>query len=153
MEPLWAALEATAAAEWTRQSRWGYAAVNTLHILGIALLVGAIVPLDLRRIGVFRTVPHEALARVLVPTAGTGLALAILTGTLLFASRASEYASMGVFQLKVGLVAAGTVVALLLHRAFGLFFEAAGPRRALHAALSAATWLAVLTLGRLIAFV
>ena len=51
MEAFFAALETTAPAQYLRVSRWGYAAVSGAHILGIALLVGAILPLNLRLLG------------------------------------------------------------------------------------------------------
>jgi hypothetical protein len=73
-----------------RSSRWSYTAVNTVHIVGLALLLGAIVPLDLRLMGWRRTVPIAALTRVLLPVAIFGLALAILAGLTLFSVRARE---------------------------------------------------------------
>jgi hypothetical protein len=91
------ALVASAPAQWLRFSRWGYAAVNTTHVLGIALLVGAILPLDLRLLGFWRSVGLESLARVLVPVAATGLCLAIATGAFLFIMRADEYAAINLF--------------------------------------------------------
>ncbi|HEX2479362.1 MAG TPA: hypothetical protein VHK45_08790, partial [Geminicoccaceae bacterium] len=63
MESVLDALVASAPAQWLRFSRWGYAAVNTTHVLGIALLVGAILPLDLRLLGLWRSVTLEPLAR------------------------------------------------------------------------------------------
>lgn len=153
MESLLAGIEATTVAQWARASRWGYAGLNAAHILGLALLVGAMVPLNLVRLG-WRRVPAQSAARLLVPTAGAGLALAIVTGAIMFASRATEYAAMTVFQAKMALVAFGLASALLLHARYGLTMGLASPRRtAVHAALSLATWLAVLVLGRLIAFV
>ena len=83
MEAFFAALEATAPAEYLRASRWGYAAVNGAHILGIALLVGAILPLNLRLLGFWPSIPRANLLRVLVPISAMGLALAVLTGSLL----------------------------------------------------------------------
>ena len=47
-ETLGAALEATALSQALRASIWLYPLVNTGHVVGIALLFGAIVPLDLR---------------------------------------------------------------------------------------------------------
>ena len=41
-----AALEATALAQFLKASRWVYPLVNAGHILGIALLVGAVIPMD-----------------------------------------------------------------------------------------------------------
>jgi len=58
-----AALEGTALAQALRVSRWGCAAVNAGHVLGVALLVGAIVPLNLRLLGLWRGVPREPLVR------------------------------------------------------------------------------------------
>ncbi|MBJ3777912.1 DUF2214 domain-containing protein [Acuticoccus mangrovi] len=153
MEGLLAALEGSGLATWARGARWGYAALSGAHVLGIALLVGAMVPLNLVRLGLGR-VPQEPIARVLVPAAGVGLALAAATGAVLFAVRASEYAALAVVQAKLILVALGTASALVLHAAYGWFMERAGARRrAIHAGVSLVLWLMVLALGRLIAFV
>ena len=149
-----AALEAAGPVAWLRSSRWGYVAVNGSHILGIALLVGAMVPLNLARLGVVTAVPQETLGRVLVPLAGTGLALAAGTGAVLFATRAHEYAALGVVQLKLALILIGTVTALALHWRYGAQMERATPSRLrLHAAASLILWLVVLALGRTIGFV
>ena len=149
-----AALEASAVAQHLLSARWEYAAANTAHVLGIALLVGAILPLDLRLLGVWRSVPHQDLARVLVPVAASGLALAATAGILLFATRAGEYADLGLFQVKLALVAAGTLAALTLHVRAGWWLVGAGDRRlAGHAAVSLACWLGALVCGRLVAFV
>ena len=129
MEEFLATIEATPVAQYLRASRWGYAAVNTAHVLGIALLVGAILPLNLRLLGVWRSVPRAALVRVLVPVAATGLLLAVVAGALLFSVRAEEYAALGVLRLKVVLIALGIFGALELHRAYGLALEQASDVR------------------------
>ena len=149
-----AALAATELATALRVSRWGYAAVSGLHILGIALLVGAILPLDLRLLGVWSGLPRPALARVLVPCAAGGLALAGAMGVLLFAVRAPDYAALGVFRAKFALVALGTAGALPLHASHGLGRADAPPGRLrAHAVLSLACWLGALACGRAIGFV
>ena len=153
MEALLAGLEGTAVAQTLRTSRWLYAATNTAHIFGIALLVGAIVPLDLRLLGWWPDVPREKLVRVLVPVAATGLALAVVAGGLLFSVRASEYAGVGFLQAKLALVAIGTLAALALHHAHGFLLDTASDRRlAGHAILSLVCWPTALLCGRLIAF-
>lgn len=153
MDALLAALEATAPAQYLRGARWGYAAVNGAHILGIALLVGAIVPLDLRLLGLWRGTSVAALARVLVPMAAAGLALAVTAGVLMFSIRAREYADLGVLQIKLALVATGALAAIALHRAHGLTLTGAGRGRlALQAVVSLTCWLGALACGRLIAF-
>ena len=52
-------------ARWLQGSGTAYLIVNALHILGIGLLVGAILPLDLRLAGFFRRVPLVPLVSVL----------------------------------------------------------------------------------------
>ena len=154
MEEILATLEATPVAQFLRASRWGYAAVNTAHVLGIALLVGAILPLNLRLLGFWRSVPRAALVRVLVPVAAAGLLLAVLAGALLFSVRAEEYAALGVLRLKVALIAFGILGALELHRAYGLeLAQASDATVAGHAILSTVCWLGAIVCGRLIAFV
>jgi len=154
MEPVLAWLAGTDLALGLRYSRWAYAAVNTGHVLGIALLVGAILPLDLRLMGVWPGVARDGLVRVLVPVAAAGLALAVATGLLLFSVRAVDYAELGVFRLKLALIATGTVSALALHLAHGFSLGTASRRRlAAAGALSLTVWLGTLVCGRMIAFV
>ncbi|HMA13884.1 MAG: hypothetical protein ACM35H_03050 [Bacteroidota bacterium] len=142
-----------------RASRWVYPLVNTAHVLGIALLVGAIAPLDLRLLGLWRSVPLHLLARVLQPMAVAGLAVAVTAGLLMFAVGAIKYAAMPLFLAKLALIAAALVNAVLLRRhpdwvlarVPGLAAEP-GPRLKAAAALSLALWLAVILCGRFLAY-
>lgn len=142
-----------------RSSRWSYAAVNTAHIAGLALLVGAIVPLDLRLMGWRRAVPIAALSRALLPVAIFGLTLAVAAGLVLFAVRAGEYAALTLFQVKIALVICGIANAALLHKAaaWDAQQETVGvmppPRLRLAGALSIVLWLSILVCGRMLAFV
>lgn len=146
------ALQASDLAGFLRQGRWSYAAVSAAHVLGIALLVGAIVPLDLRLIGFWPGVARAALMRVLAPMAALGLGVAAAAGVTLFSVRAVEYAALWVVQVKLGLIALGLGNALWLHLA-GAARHGAGRRARLQAVLSLAIWVSVLVLGRMIAFV
>lgn len=96
-----------------RHSQWTYPAINAAHILGLALLVGSILPMDLRLTGLRRlSTPHEVVA-ILRPVAATGLALAVITGSLLFIVQARDYTALPVFWLKVTLVLLATSNALI----------------------------------------
>ena len=153
MEALFAALEGTGLAQALRGSRWGYAALNAAHIFAIALLVGSAVPLNLRLLGLWRGIPRAAAIRLLAPVAAAGLALALVTGPLLFSIRAREYAGIGFFQLKLAFVAVAVLSVLALCRSHGFLLEdASRARLAGHAVLSTACWLGALVCGRLIAF-
>ena len=153
------ALEATAVAGALRGSVWAYPLVNTVHILGVALLVGAMLPLDLRLLGAWRSVPLAPLWRVLTRTAGAGLGLAMVCGTLLFITRATEYASSGLFISKMVVVGVGTANAVALRT---LMPKAIAPMRSalekppvrvqLAGGISLAAWLTALLLGRLVGY-
>lgn len=142
-----------------RNSRWAYASVNAAHIVGIALLFGAIVPLDLRLMGWRRTVPIGTMARILLPVAVSGLALALVAGLALFSVRATKYAATGLFQLKMALLICAITNAFLLHRAVQWEAHQAAvsviPPRHLRVAgaVSIALWLLVIACGRMLAFV
>lgn len=155
MEAL-AALGATLAdwplAEAMRRTRWGYAAASTGHVAGIALLVGAILPFDLRLLGAWASVERAVLARVLLPVAATGLALAVSFGVLLFLAAPADYLGAPLFLAKMALVAVGVGQAAALHLGPGL--AAAGAvRLRVAGALSLACWTGALVAGRMLAFV
>jgi len=148
-----AGLEGSAPAAALRGSTWLYPLVNAGHIVGVALLFGAIAPLDLKLMGAWRGVPLAALLRVLAPTAAAGLAVAVIAGGLLFITKAPDYAASGLFRAKMAVLAVGVANALLFHilrrRAGG---AEAVPGGRLLGALSLAAWLAVIGLGRLVGY-
>ena len=153
------ALEGTTLARGLRASVWVYPLVNAAHILGVALLVGAIVPLDLRLLGGWGTLPLAPLWRVLTRTAAFGLMLAVGAGGLMFITRASEYAASEFFVAKMVIVGVATANALAL-RTVGLDALLRSecvplklPARVRFAALvSLMAWLVVLLLGRLVGY-
>lgn len=144
-EGLVAALGTWPGAVLLQRSGTAYLLVNAAHILGVGLLVGAILPLDLRLLGFFRTVPLAAVEPFLVRVAATGLALALATGVWLFTVKPAEYLTNEAFLIKLALLAAALLNIVLRHRIAG-FARAA-------AALSFLLWLGVLVAGRWIGFV
>jgi hypothetical protein len=141
-----------------RRSHWVYPLVNTGHIVGLALLFGAIVPLDLRLVGCWRRIPLGVMARTLLPVAIAGLMLAAATGALLFSVSAVKYAGTTLFQVKLLLVLAAGTNALLLHRAaaWGAWQhgELIGttPRLQVAGALSLGLWLSTIIAGRMLGY-
>ena len=148
-----AQVESSQLASYLRFSRWSYAALSAIHILGIAALVGSIIPLNLKLIGAWKDSPLSIVARILVPVAAAGLLMAVLSGALLFSVRPQDYAALEVFQIKMSLVALGIASAIWFHWRRGLTMERA-PRRArvMQAGVSMTCWLGALFCGRLIAF-
>jgi hypothetical protein len=153
MDEALAAIQAGALSQAIRFSQWRYAAVNTAHILGVALLVGAILPMDLRLLGALRRLQHAELARLLLPVAAAGLALAATAGVMLFVVRAKEYGVHPLFQVKMLIVLTGMAAALLAHARAGLWLERITPgQQRLHAVISLACWIGALVCGRMIAY-
>lgn len=160
MEALAAALQNSALSQLLRSSIWLYPLVNTGHVVGIALLFGAIVPLDLRLMGFFRRTPLEHLANTLVPVAVAGLVLALFTGSLLFSTRPLDYVAEPLFGIKLGLMGAAVVNALVLRWAPGWRRRGVRSERPplplpvwrLHGLLSVMLWLGVIAAGRLIGY-
>ena len=71
-------LEASALAEFLRGlGIWTYGLLNLAHILGIASLFGAVLVLDLRMLGLWKTIPPHQLIRPTVPSTSIGTRCAI----------------------------------------------------------------------------
>jgi hypothetical protein len=151
-------LEATSVAGAVRGSSWLYPALETVHILGLALLVGAAWTWDLRLLGVGRGVAVSELARLALPAARAGFGVAAASGALLFASDAVATAANPAFRAKLLLVALAAANAALFHRAYPSTSAwdrgvPAPPRARAAAVLSLLLWSLAATAGRLIAYV
>jgi hypothetical protein len=150
-----AGLEGSALAAILRGSTWLYPLVNAGHIVGIALLFGAIAPLDLRLMGAWSGTSLGMLSRVLVPVAATGLLLAALAGSLLFITKATEYAVSAFFQAKMSVLAVGlaNIVAFHVLRRKGTgSVPQPVPLQRVFGATSLTVWLCVIVLGRLVGY-
>jgi hypothetical protein len=140
-----------------QRSGTAYLLVNAAHILGLGLLVGAILPLDLRLLGFFRSVPLAVVGPFLSRAAAVGLALAILTGLWLFTVKPAEYLANEAFLWKLALLAAALVNIVVQHRssAFTRALADGEPGTGVRVAAlcSAVLWVSVLVAGRWIGFV
>lgn len=152
------AMQESSIATMLRTSLWVYPFVNVGHIVGITLLFGAILPLDLRLIGLWRWIPIGHLARVLVPVSIVGLVLAATTGSLLFSVHALKYAGTTLFRVKLLLIVCAVLNALLLRTSKiwsdrrDTAYVRALPRQRLAGWLSLALWLGVIVCGRMIGY-
>ncbi len=144
------AIEAAGPVAALRESYLVYPLVNVVHIVGVALLFGAIVALDVRLIRSRHEVPGaDRSAALLLPVALTGLTLAIPAGLLLFATDARAYAASPLFQAKILLIT--------LAIANALWFQTVGWRHRGRGAAIAGTasillWLGAIVLGRLVGY-
>ncbi len=140
-----------------RQSALAYPALSALHILGIALLLGNILLLDLRLLGVLRQSALSDLFKLFSRLAGIGLLLAIGSGVLLFSVQPLQYLSNQAFVLKMLLLALALLNLLIVHLSQAWQQACSGGPVSnslkLTAASSLLLWLTILFAGRWIAFV
>jgi hypothetical protein len=148
LDELIAALEALGRATGVARSAPAYALVSGAHVLGIALLLGPILLVDLHLIGALRRLEAPALA-FLRQAAALGVGLTLGTGVLLFAARPYDYAGNPAMRLKLLLVFLAVAHALLMEWRWR---RPGGGRRAA-GCVSLVLWLGALALGRWIAFV
>ena len=133
-----------------------YPAVEILHIIGFVVLVGSILALDLRLLGLGRAIPMQPMAQLLLPLSRFGFLLAISMGFLLFSADASHVVRNPAFQTKLLLIAAALVNVVIAHvgpwRRVALWgIEAPGGAK-VTALVSLLLWLGVVCAGRLIAY-
>lgn len=145
-------------ARWLQQSANAYLFVNAAHILGLALLLGAILPLDLRLLLGRSQAALSVLAPVAIRTAVVGLVLALLTGAWLFSVSPADYLDNTAFRWKLLLLSLALVNVVVQHRqwcALGLpdATRALPVRVRMLAGTSALLWIATLVAGRWIGFV
>jgi len=109
-------LEQTAVGAAIRESLWLFPAIETVHLLGMAALVGTVGVLDLRLLGwLMRRERVSELASRLLPWAWAGFALQVITGALLFSSEAVKVYGNPEFRLKMLLILLTGVHALVFH--------------------------------------
>ncbi len=157
------ALSASAPAAILRQSFWVYPIVNATHILGIALLVGGILPLNLRLMGFLQRAQVTVLAKICVPISATGLGLAIISGLMLFSVKPVDYIYTDIFVAKIALIAAALINIVVVRfnaswremvQAEDSIMNASEPDLKLRiaGAVSLTIWIIVLFLGRFVGY-
>jgi uncharacterized protein DUF6644 len=110
-------LEGSSWATAIHQSLWLFPIIETAHLFGIVLLVGATSALDLRLIGL--TMKGEPVSRIagrLLPWAWAGLTIQVVTGFCLFASEATRCYENPAFRVKMVMLVLAGLNALIFHQ-------------------------------------
>ncbi len=129
---------------------WAYPALEVVHISGIALLLGNLVLLELRVLGLGSGLPVKDLARLSLGIAASGFALAATSGLLMFASQPAELLNNRAFTLKMLLLLAAGCNAAWFHGRGSLAKLDAWARWQM--VISSLIWLTVVACGRWIAY-
>ncbi|MFI7063709.1 hypothetical protein ACIBL3_22175 [Kribbella sp. NPDC050124] len=152
-------LEDSAVAEAIRGTAYLYPILESIHIIGIALLVGPAVSFDLRLLGLGRQALRvTTAANWLLPLSHVGFMIAAVTGVAMFLPGASVIADRGSAPWKLGLILLAGVNILIFHRhtyrgVAGWDMSRSAPLAARFAAVvSLMSWSGVTVAGRLLAY-
>jgi len=151
-------LKYTAYASWVGTSLWGYAIFEMLHLVGVALLVGAITLTDLRLLGFSRVLPVSLTEKYLLPWVWTGFAIVVFSGVSMFITDGSYFLENPFLLAKLVLIVlAGLNAAFFqfrVHRGVAAWDvgQASPVLARLCAAMSIGFWFLAVACGRLIAY-
>ncbi len=130
---------------------WAYPALEVMHLIGVGLLLGNLVLLELRVFGRGSALPVPELARLSLTLVAIGFALAAVSGTLMFATQPGDLLANRAFTLKMLLLFAAGSNAALFHARRSLDKMDLAARTLM--VVSTVIWVAVIALGRWIAYV
>ena len=139
-------------------SIWLFPTIETIHVFALSVVVGSIAIVDLRLLGLaFKDKAVTAVSREYLPWTWGAFGLAVVSGLLLFVSRAADYLAIAPFLIKfvfMGLAALNMVVFhLLTWRSVETWDQGAPASGAKIAGLlSLVFWAIVIVLGRKVGF-
>ena len=136
-----------------RSSPWLFPTIATIHLLGLAIIGGAVLVVDLRLLGLgLNRQPVARLARDTEPLLLIGIATMLLTGPWLFMCFATKYYYLTAFWLKLAALGVVLLFTFTIRRRIVRSSRTVGAAPKLVAAASLSLWLAVALGGRLIGF-
>jgi uncharacterized membrane protein len=152
-------LQASSWAVFIHNKAWAFTTVEVFHVFAVSLVLGTIAIVDLRLLGFALTKrPFAELSRQVLPFTWAAFVIAVLAGSLLFISRATDYFVNPVFWIKMALLTVAGINMMIFEfitvrdvQKWNL--DPTPPQRArLAGGISIGCWVLVLFLGRLIAF-
>lgn len=129
---------------------WAYPMLEVVHIVGIALLLGNLVLLDLRVWGLGQALPVEPLARLSLALVATGFTVAAASGLLMFMTQPMELLAHRAFTLKMLLLFLAACNAGWFHARQSL--QRLDTTAKALMVCSTVLWLLIITCGRWIAY-
>ena len=157
---IWLDIESTAFSSRIASSEWMFPTIETIHVFSIVTVIGCIAIMDMRLLGINsnnRTV--QALERDTIPLTWMAFALAAISGTLLFVSKATSYMVNPFFLWKMGLMVVAGINMAIFHRIFSKGVQQWGQPGAtipigakISGLVSLALWMIIPLCGRIVGF-
>lgn len=132
---------------------WTFAAVETIHMIGLTMLMGVVLLIDLKMLGFMPTVPYVTLDRLL-PWGVLAFGLNAATGMLFFVAAPYQYVGNPSFNWKLGfLMAAGLNTLLFTFDPTWMREGQPAPRYSKALAVTAlVAWVGVMFFGSMLPF-
>jgi Co/Zn/Cd efflux system component len=147
-------MENSAVARLVHETLWGYPVILSGHAVGMAILVGIVLMINFRVLGFAPAVPVAAM-RPMFKVALAGLAINVVSGSMLFMASANRFFESNPFRVKAVLLVIGGVLLWATSRQWfraGGSATATGSEYRVLAGISVAVWIGVIVAGRLIAY-
>jgi hypothetical protein len=134
---------------------WGVA--ESIHFIGLTLLLGSIAAWDLRLVGLMREVPVAAFHR-LVPFAVLGFGINVASGAVFLITDPDQYVYNSAFHLKMTCLALAGANVMVFYLTVFRRVKSLGPGAQppplarLNGVISLALWITVIICGRMITF-
>ena len=144
--------------QWISETFWLWPVLEITHFVGLSVMLGALMIIDLRMLGLYRSIDAESTHRLL-PLVWVGFCMNLFSGILFIIGDPGRYAINIGFRLKMLLILLAGLNAAIYHFKVrplmaGWNTEDATPTMAKAVALTSLTaWAGVLLLGRLIPYV
>lgn len=152
-------IENTPVATGIREGLWWFPLIETIHTLGIILVAGTILVLDLRLLGViFRKESVSDVTQQVLPLTWTGFTVMVVSGSFLFCPEAVKCYHSTFFRIKLALLLLAGLNALAFHftiyRDVNTWCQRAvpPPRARLAGLLSITFWIAIIAAGRAVGY-
>ena len=139
-----------------RNSVWLFPFIEILHLIGLGVLGGTVLILNMRLLGFqFRSEPVSELAKDVQPWMRGGLAVMLISGFFLFSSESVKMYGNPAFRIKMAALLAAIIFTFTLHRKATMSDLSEMPHLwpKLAAMISLALWSTVGLAGRAIGYV
>ena len=96
---------------------WGFPLCESIHVLAATFVVGSIIMVDLRLLGLSaRKYPVSHVAADVIPWTLTAFGVSLLSGLGMFVTQASRYMDNRAFQVKLVLLVLAAINMAVFHR-------------------------------------
>jgi hypothetical protein len=157
---IWQRIEGTSSGTTFAEAELLFPTIETIHVIALVTVIGVIALMDLRLLGIVgRSKSVAAMERDTVPLVWTAFALALVSGALLFVSKAATYMANPYFLWKMGLMVLAGVNMAIFHLVWskgmadwGRPGQSVPTAAKLSGLLSLALWMVIPLCGRIVGF-